>query len=121
MKYLCLVYFAPGALADLSDEEREALDRESLAYDAELARRGHFIAASALRGPATAKTLRPRGAKRIVTDGPFTETKEVLGGFVFVEARDEDEAIEIASLIPVGRYAAIEVRPEFDFAPGLES
>ena len=114
MKYLCLVYFEPGALAHLSPEEHAALDRESLAYDADLARRGHLIAASALQGVATASTVRRRSGKPLVTDGPFAETKEVLGGFVFIEARDKAEALEIASHIPVGRYATIEVRPEMD-------
>jgi hypothetical protein len=116
MKYLCLVYFQPGALAGLSREEHQALDRESLAYDAELARQGHFIAASALQGVATASTIRRRGGKPLVTDGPFAETKEVLGGFVFIEAADKAQALEIASGIPIGRYASIEVRPELDFA-----
>ena len=114
MKYLCLVYFEPGALAHLSPDEHAALDRESLAYDAELARRGHFIAASALQPVALASTIRRRSGKPVVMDGPFAETKEVLGGFIFVEARDMDEALEIASHIPVGRYGAIEVRPEME-------
>jgi hypothetical protein len=114
VKYLCLVYFEPGALARLTPEEQRALDRESLAYDAELARRGHFIAASALQGVATASTVRRHSGKPVVTDGPFAETKEVLGGFIFIEARDQAEAISIASAIPVGRYASIEVRPELD-------
>ena len=114
MKYLCLVYFEPGALAGLSPEEHAALDRESVAYDEELARRGHFIAASALQEAATATTIRRRTGKPLITDGPFAETKEVLGGFIFIEARDKDEAIEIASHIPVGRYASVEVRPELD-------
>lgn len=114
MKFLCLVYFEPGALAHLSREEHQALDRESLAYDADLARRGHFIAASALQGVATASTIRRRGGRRLITDGPFAETKEVLAGFVFIEAADKAEALELASHIPVGRYASIEVRPELD-------
>ena len=115
MKYLCLVYFEPGALSGLSAEERTALDRESRAYDAELARRGLFIAASALQGAATASTIRRRSGKCVITDGPFAETKEVLGGFIFIEARDMEEALQIASQIPVGRYASIEVRPELAF------
>jgi hypothetical protein len=115
MKFLCLVYFTPGALADLSPEEHAALDRASLAYDEDLQRRGHFIAASALQGPSTATSIRHQGDQRTLTDGPFAETREVLGGFIFIEARDKDEAIEIASHIPVGRYATVEVRPELDF------
>ena len=115
MKFLCLVYFEPGALAALTPDEFAALGRESRAYDADLARRGHFIAASALEGVSTARTVRRRGGKPMITDGPFAETKEVLGGFIFIEARDMDDAMEIASHIPVGRYASVEVRPELDF------
>jgi hypothetical protein len=118
VKYLCLVYFAPGALDGLAAEQQEALDRDSLAYDAELARRGHFIAASALQGVGAASTVRWRSGRRLVTDGPFAETKEVLGGFIFINARDMDEALTIASEIPVGRYATIEVRPELDIGGG---
>jgi len=118
VKYLCLVYFEPGALSGLSAEEAAALDRESLAYDAELMRRGCFIASSALQGVATARTVRRREGKRLVTDGPFAETREVLGGFIFIEAAGMDEALEIAAGIPVGRYGAIEVRPEMDIGGG---
>src|SRR2546426_7910391 len=114
MKYLCLVYLEPGALDGLSPQERAHLDGESLAYDAELARRGHFIAASALQGVATAATVRRRNGRRLVTDGPFAETKEVLAGFIFIEARDRGEALEIAGAIPIGRYGSIELRPELD-------
>ena len=114
MKYLCLVYFEPGALSGLSANEQAELDRDSLAYDAELARRGHFLAASALQGVSKARTVRRREGKRVITDGPFAETKEVLGGFIFIEARDIGEALEIAGDIPVGRYGTIEVRPELD-------
>jgi len=116
MKFLCLVYFEPGALADLTPEEHAALDKASLAYDTQLEKRGLFIAASALQGASTARTIRRRGRPApMVTDGPFAETKEVLGGFIFVEAADMDAAVEIASQIPVGRYATVEVRPELDF------
>lgn len=116
MKFLCLVYFEAGALAHLSPEEHEALDKASLAYDADLERRGHFIAASALQGASTAKSIRRRGRPApMVTDGPFAETKEVLGGFIFIEAADMEEAVEIGSRIPVGQYGTIEVRPELDF------
>lgn len=114
MKYLCLVYLEPGALAGLNAEQQADLDRASLAYDAELERRGHFIAASALQDVSSASTIRRRGGKTLVVDGPFAETKEVLAGFIFIEARDKAEAIEIASHIPVGQYGSIEVRPDLD-------
>lgn len=114
MKFLCLVYLEPEALLTLSPEAHSALDQASLAYDADLARRGHFVAASALQGVSTARTIRRRSGKPIVTDGPFAETKEVLCGFIFLEARDHAEAVELASHIPVGAYGAIEVRPELE-------
>lgn len=115
MKFLCLVYMEPGALDGLTPAEREALDRDSQAYDRELERGGHFIAASALQPVDTARTLRNRGGRRQVIDGPFAETKEYLVGFIFLHAADMDEAIRLAHGIPMARYAAIEVRPEFDF------
>jgi hypothetical protein len=114
MKYLCLVYIEPQALAGLSADERGALDRDSLAYDEALQARGHYVLAAALRPVATAKTVRRREGCLSTTDGPFAETREVLGGFVFIEARDMDEAVAIAGDIPMARYGSIEVRAEFD-------
>ncbi|MGH6911579.1 MAG: YciI family protein [Phenylobacterium sp.] len=115
MKYLCLVYVEPQTMAGLSADERAALDRDSLAYDETLQTRGHYVLAAALRSVATAKTVRSRDGKVSSTDGPFAETKEVLGGVIFIEARDMDEAVAIAGDIPMARYGSIEVRPEFDF------
>jgi hypothetical protein len=115
MKYLCLVYIEPHALARLSADERAALDRDSLAYDEALQSRGHYIQAAALQSVATAKTVRKRDGKVSTTDGPFAETREVLGGFIFIEARDMDEAVALAGDIPMARYGSIEVRPEFNF------
>ncbi len=80
MKYLCAVYLAPNALQGLSASELAKLNRDSLDYDNELAKQGHYIAASALQPQRTAKTVRHRGGKTLVTDGPFAETKEVLAG-----------------------------------------
>lgn len=114
MKYLCLVYIEPQALAGLSADERGALDRDSLAYDEALQARGHYVLAAALCPVATAKTVRRREGRLSTTDGPFAETREVLGGFVFIEARDMDEAVAIAGDIPMARYGSIEVRAEFD-------
>jgi len=112
LKYLCCVYLTPNAYKDLSAEELAKLNRDSLAYNDELAKKGHYIAASALQPPQTAKTIRHRGGKPLVTDGPFAESKEVLGGFILIEVRDMQEAIRIAEKIPVGKFASIEVRPE---------
>jgi hypothetical protein len=115
MKYICLVYAEPGALSSLSPEGQTALDRDSLAYDQDLEARGHFLAASALQGVNTASTIRVRGGGVLVSDGPFAETREVLCGFIFIEAADMEEAKRIAAGIPMARHGTIEVRPVLDF------
>ena len=112
MKYLCAVYLEPNALQGLSAGEQAKLNRDSLDYNDELAKKGHYIAASALQPPRTAKTVRHRGGKTQVTDGPYAESKEVLGGFILIEVRDMEQAVRIAENIPVGKFASIEVRPE---------
>ena len=115
MKYLCLVYFEPHVLQGLSPAERAELDRDSGAYDQELERRGNYVIAAALQPVSTATTVRNRGGKVSMTDGPFAETREVLGGFIFIEARDLNEALRIAGDIPMARYGSVEVRPEYNF------
>src|SRR6185369_12826731 len=95
----------------LSKSEDEALTNESLEYDEELQKSGHFIHAEALQSPDSAVTVRVRNGKLSTTDGPFAETKEQLGGFILVEARDLNEAIQIAGGIPLAKYGSVEVRP----------
>ncbi len=111
MRFSCLVYFEPRTLAALSPAEKGTLDRDSVAYDEELRRRGKYIVSDALQPVSTARCVRVRGAKASATDGPFAETKEHLGGFIHIEAADIDEACEIAKGIPMARYGTIEVRP----------
>ena len=111
MKYLCLVYFDGKVLDKMSETEKIAFDNESLAYDEELQRSGHFIAAEALESVKSAVTVRMRNGKISTTDGPFTETKEQLGGFILIEARDLNDAIQVAAKIPLARFGGIEVRP----------
>jgi hypothetical protein len=111
MKYLCLVYVEGKVLQQLSGPEFDALASESLDYDDELRQRGHLIAAQALQPVQTATTVRVRNSKLSTTDGPFAETKEQLGGFVFIEASDLNEALQIAAKIPSARLGTIEVRP----------
>lgn len=111
MKYLCLVYFDEQRLEAMSAEETAACVGDSRAYDAALRQSGHLIAAHALQPVAMATTLRRRDERVSATDGPFAETKEQLGGFILIEARDLDDAIQVASHIPVGRLGCIEVRP----------
>ena len=111
MKYLCLVYVEEKKLYALSKSELEALNEASLAYDDALRKSGHYIVSNPLQSVRFAATVRTRDGKSVVTDGPFAETKEQLGGFVLIEARDLNEAIQVASKIPPGRFGCIEVRP----------
>jgi len=110
-KYLCLVYFEAKGLAALSPAERVVLDRDSLAYDLALQKSGHFVAAEALQSPAQARTVSVRRGKRSVTDGPFAETKEQLGGFILIQARNMREAVKLGAGIPLAKLGRIEVRP----------
>ncbi|MCI0403817.1 MAG: YciI family protein [Acidobacteria bacterium] len=111
MKYLCLVYLEEKKLNALSKSESEVLLEESLAYDDVLRKSGHYVVSDALQPVQTATTVRVQKDKVIVTDGPFAETKEQLGGFILINARDLDDAIQVASKIPVARLGSIEVRP----------
>ena len=97
MRYLCLVYFEPEALSALSSNDKAKLDHDSLAYDEELNRTGNYIVAEALDRTATARTVRVRRGKVSSTDGPFAETKEVLGGFILIEAGNMDQAVNLAA------------------------
>ena len=111
MRYACLVYTEQPELDALPPGEWDSLIDQHLEYDEVLRKSGHFLVGAPLE-PVTAATLvRVRGGKVAVTDGPFAETKEQLGGFILIEARDLNEAIQVASKIPVARYGTIEVRP----------
>ena len=111
MKYLFMIIVDEKRLQAMSESEAQALDDESLEYYDALRTGGHFLAAQALESVETATTVRIRNGKVLMTDGPFAETKEQIGGFILVEAKDLDEAIELASHIPVIRFGAVEVRP----------
>ena len=111
MKFLCLVYFEPAALSALSPSEKASLDRDSIAYDKELDRRGRYIVSDALASVTTSRTVRVRRGKTSVTDGPFAETKEHLGGFILIDAANIDEAVDIAAGIPMAKLGSVEVRP----------
>ncbi|TAV88745.1 YciI family protein [Rhizobium leguminosarum] len=115
MKYLCQVWFDGGVLDTMTKEEKTELDTNSLNYDKDLVDSGHMIVAQALQPPKSAVTVRMRNGEMSVTDGPFAETKEALGGFILIEAKDLNEAIRIASGIPLARLGAIEVRPIHEF------
>ncbi|MGI8773335.1 MAG: YciI family protein [Acidobacteriaceae bacterium] len=111
MKYLCLISFEENRLEALSKSELEALDNASLAYNEELRKSGHFITAEALESVSASTTVRNRKGKVSITDGPFAETKEQVGGFILIDAKDLNEAIQIASKIPVASLGGVEVRP----------
>jgi hypothetical protein len=111
MRYLCLVHMGPDTFASLDEAGQRQLDRDSLNYDKELEAGGHYIAAEALQGPENAVMVKVRNGEVSTTDGPFSETKEHLGGFILIEARDMNEAIRIAAGIPLARLGTIEVRP----------
>ncbi len=111
MKYLCLAYEAESTLNALSKDEWDALRSETLAYVEELRQNGHLVTAEALQSARTAATVRVRDGRMSATDGPFVETKEQLGGFFLIQARDLNEAIQLASKWPSARLGSIEVRP----------
>ena len=111
MKYLCLVMVDEEKLEALTAGESQALDDESLGYDATLRKGGHWLAAQALEPVSAAKTVRLANGKPWFTDGPFAETREQVGGFILIEARDWEEASQLAAGIPAIRFGGIEVRP----------
>lgn len=116
MRYVCLVYFEEHALQSLDADAKRALDRDSIAYDAELQERGHLVVAHALQSVTAAISIRVRDARMSATDGPFMETKEALGGFILIDARDLNEAVQIASKIPLAKLGTVEVRPIMQIA-----
>jgi hypothetical protein len=104
VKYLCLVYLAPEAWSACPDST-------CAAYGQKLTESGQLLSAAPLHPTSTATTVRVRNGQVSVTDGPFAETKEALSGFYLIEARDLNEAIQIAAKIPPAKYGSIEVRP----------
>ena len=111
MKYLCMVFYDEKNLNALSAAELQVLDDESLAYDETLRKGGHLIAAQALESVQSATTVRLRNGRAAVTDGPFAETNEQIGGFILIEAQDLNQAIQLAAKMPPIRLGGVEVRP----------
>ena len=114
MKYLCLAYGDRKKMEKLTKQEFEALVARCKEHDAELQGSGHYVSANSLEWDAV--TIRPRGGKPVVTDGPFIESRELVGGLIVIEARDLNEAVRIASLHPAAHLGeelgwGIEVRP----------
>jgi hypothetical protein len=98
-------------LAALSPPEKATPDRNSLAYNDELSRNNHYLAAEALEPVRSARTVRVRHGKASISDGPFAEAKEHVGGFILVEAADMNQTLEIAAGIPLAKLGSIEARP----------
>lgn len=109
-RYVCLVCYEEKTLDGLPKAEWDALVADSAAYDQALERSGHMVIARALASVQCATIVRVRGGKLSVTDGPFAETKEQLGGFILIAAKDLDDAIRVAARVPVARLGSVEVR-----------
>src|SRR3954453_14371937 len=115
MRYMVTIYGDPSSASELSEEEQQASMGRWFGYTEELQKSGAMVAGDALQGNEAATTLRFDGGEPSVTDGPFAETKEQLGGFYLLECKDLDEALEWAKKIPA-RGGAAEVRPVHDFS-----
>lgn len=117
MRYLCLIYGTEDQTSHLSPAEMDMYINEHIDYDAQLQERGKLVVSEALQSADTATTVRMRRNQLSVTDGPFAEISEQLGGFYLVEADSEEEALQLAAGIPSARFSSIEVRPVKSFAP----
>ena len=111
MKYLCLIYENEKNYETMSPADGEAIMTEYFAFTDGIRRSGQHVAGEALQPTQTATTVKVRNGKVSTTDGPFAETKEQLGGFYLIEAKDETEALRLAAKIPPARVGSIEVRP----------
>lgn len=111
MRYLCLIYWNEHQLATLPADELNRLNAAHLDFNDELRASGQLVEAEALQPSSASACLRIRGGKPVITDGPFTEAKEMVAGFYLLEARDRDEALRIAARFPSAAYSTIEVRP----------
>ena len=115
MKYLCLIYDEEKKLAAMSQGESDAFMGEYFTFTDGIRKSGHYLGGEALQSVQTATTVRSRNGKLSTTDGPFAETKEQLGGFYLIDAKDLNEAIQVAGKIPSARLGCVEVRPVMVF------
>lgn len=116
MKYICLGYIEPNKFENLSEADRNTMVDECLAYDDELRKKGHFVGGEGLQGPQEAATLRWENGKVSITDGPYAETKEQIGGILILEARDLNHAIQLMSKHPGVKAGPFEIRPAADLS-----
>ena len=115
MRYLCLIYDEEKKWATMSKGEQDAIMGEYFAFTEDIKKSGHYIGGEALQPVSTATSVRTRGGKMSTTDGPFAETKEQLGGFYLINAKDLNDALQIAAKIPAAKTGTIEVRPIQEF------
>src|ERR1700760_371925 len=120
VKYICLGYIQPGKFENMTESERHAMLDECFEYDDELRKNGHFAAGEALQPPETATTLYWKNGRVAVTDGPYAETKEQLGGILVLEARDLNHAIQLMSKHPGVKTGPFEIRPVADLGGMIE-
>jgi hypothetical protein len=118
MRYLCLIYLDEKRLAAMAQAEMDALNARHLELNEDLLKSGHFIEAEALTPSGSATCLRVRNGRPTVTDGPYAETKEMVAGFYLIEARDLNEAIQVAGRLPSAPLGTVEVRPCRDLEVG---
>lgn len=111
MQYMLLIYDDEKVWNSMSEQERGTIYGDYMKFTKEIRESGHFVAGDALQPTATATTVRVKGGKSLTTDGPFAETREQLGGYYVIEAKDLDEAVSVAARIPSARFGSIEVRP----------
>lgn len=116
MKYLCLIYENEKNWESMPPADSEAIMNEYFTFTEDIQKNGKLVAGEALQPTPTATTVRVRNGKVSTTDGPFVETKEQLGGFYLIEAKDLNDAIQVAARIPSARFGAVEVRPIMDFS-----
>ena len=116
MQYLLLIYNDENRWQSMPDDERNAIIGEYFAYTEELRRAGAYLNGNPLQPTSSATTVRVRDGEALMTDGPFAETKEQLGGYYLIDAENLDEAIQVASRIPSARWGSIEIRPVVDFS-----
>ena len=116
MQFLLLIYNDGTLLEAMQDGEFDRAMKQCIVHADELRAEGKLLESQQLEAPATARTVRIRNGRTTVVDGPFAETKEMLGGFIIIEARDLNEAVQVAAGIPQARIGTIEVRPIVDFS-----
>jgi len=115
MRYLCLIYDEEKKLGAMSKGESDAFMGEYFAFTEDIKKSGHYVGGNALQPANTATSVRVRGGKMSATDGPFAETKEQLGGYYLIEAKDLNDALQVASKIPSAKLGTVEVRPIQEF------